>query len=109
MEKYQPQHPNLTASKTGGIEEHAIAMENMNALTEHQKQVLRDEIKNTIPLIASKNEIAFWCHVQHILEKRNIIKPGTNVYCMYILEKHHLAEKEETGVLDSIKNNLNVD
>lgn len=104
MEKYQPQHPSLF--KTHTIQEHANTMENLQSLTTHQIEEISSGIVNSIPLLASKNEIAFWCHVQHYLERRSIITPGMNVYCMYILEKHHLADNEESGTLERIKNIL---
>ena len=106
MTDYKPEHPKLQQNESS-IEIHASCMEELNNLKMSDKMKIIHYVQESIPVIASKDEIACWCHIQHVLEKNNIITPGINVYCMFVLEKYHFQEDEDKdgflkNLLDSI-------
>lgn len=107
MEEYKPKHPQLekTIDDTHGIQIHVNCMGEINNLDSEKKKFISNKFLNTLPLMASNNESALLCHLQHVLENNNIIKPGINVYCMYVLENYHY-EDEEGGFIKSLINSV---
>lgn len=98
MTDYKPEHPQLQQNESS-IQIHVGCMQEINNLPTKNKMDIISGINDSLPSIASKDETAHWCHIQHYLEQNNIITPGLNVYCMYILEKYHYEDKEEDGFL----------
>lgn len=107
MENYDPKHPKLkkTVDDTHGIQIHVNCMGEINGLDNEKKNFISNIFKKTLPLLATNNESALLCHLQHVLEHNEIIKPGINVYCMYVLEKYHYENKENgfiANLIDSV-------
>ena len=98
MTDYKPEHPELQQNNSS-IKIHVSCMEELNNLSAADKMNIINTTTESIPVIASKDETACWCHIQHSLEKNNVITPGINVYCMYVLEKYHYEEEDKDGFL----------
>jgi hypothetical protein len=81
---------------THTIYDHVDTVKQLNELSELKRNVIFQYIVEGMPLIARKNEIAQWCHVQHALEAHKVIPKTCNVYALYILEKCHDNEVEDT-------------
>ena len=88
-----------------GMQTHVKYMTKVNDLADEERSFISNKFKNTLPLLAKNSESALLCHLQHILEHNDIIKPGINVYCMYVLEKYHYENKENgfiANLIDSV-------
>ena len=81
---------------THTIYDHVETVKKLNELSELKRSVIFQYIVEGMPLIARKNEIAQWCHVQHALEAHNVIPKTCNAYALYILEKCHEKGEGET-------------
>ena len=81
---------------THTIYDHVDTVKQLNELSEHKRNVIFQYIVDGMPLIARKNEIAQWCHVQHALEAHSLIPKTCNAYALYILEKCHSESESET-------------
>lgn len=81
---------------THTIYDHVDTVKQLNELSEHKRNVIFQYIVEGMPLIARKNEIAQWCHVQHALEAHSLIPKTCNAYALYILEKCHSESESET-------------
>ena len=81
---------------THTIYDHVETLKQLNTLSALKREVIFNYIVGSMPLIARKNEIAQWCHVQHTLEAHNVIPKTCNAYAMYVLEKCHDAKGKDT-------------
>ena len=81
---------------THTIYDHVDTVKQLNELSELKRNVIFQYIVEGMPLIARKNEIAQWCHVQHALEAHNLIPKTCNAYALYVLEKCHSESESET-------------
>lgn len=81
---------------THTIYDHVETVKQLNELEPSKRNVIFQYIVEGMPLIARKNEIAQWCHVQHALEVHNVIPKTCNAYALYILERCHEKSKGET-------------
>ena len=81
---------------THTIYDHVETVKQLNELSELKRNVIFQYIVEGMPLIARKNEIAQWCHVQHALEAHSLIPKTCNAYALYILEKCHSESESET-------------
>ncbi len=81
---------------THTIYDHVETVKQLNELDQSKRNVIFQYIVEGMPLIARKNEIAQWCHVQHALEAHNVIPKTCNAYALYILERCHEKGEGET-------------
>lgn len=94
---------------THTIYDHVDTVKQLNELSELKRNVIFQYIVEGMPLIARKNEIAQWCHVQHALEAHKVIPKTCNVYALYILEKCHEKDSEDTffASVNKLLNDIN--
>lgn len=92
---------------THTIYDHVETLKHLNTLDSDKRAVLFRYIVGSMPLIARKNEIAQWCHVQHALEEHYDIPKTCNAYAMYVLEKCHDSKQSSDTFFVAINKILN--
>ena len=98
---YKPKHPALKQEHNNTIKHHIEVLEHLNELPQERRDSILAYVEESIPMLATKDDTAIWCHIQHALKDIGVLGHTVNVYVMYHLEINQ-EEIKKPGFLEEL-------